>query len=91
MNAIQPSVLFGFGAPGIQELIVILLILALNGIWIWALVHCCRNPRLSNDTRVVGIILIAVLNILGALIYLCLPREKIEAVETTPDDSANLS
>ena len=76
MNSELLFPLLAFGAPGIPELIVILLIVVLNGLWIWALVHCCLNQRLSDSTRTIGIILIILLNVVGALIYLFLPREK---------------
>jgi len=68
----------GFGVMGIQELIVIILILVLLlgylGIWLWSLIHCCRNQRLTDQNRVIGIVLIVVLGIIGSLVYLFLPR-----------------
>lgn len=65
-------------ALGYPELIMICMIFAfpaLIGLWIWSLVHCITNKSLSDTNRTIGIILIAVLNLLGSLIYLFLPRE----------------
>ena len=45
------------------------------GVWIWSLIHCIRNPRLSDTNRIIGIVLIVVLGIVGSLIYLFLPRD----------------
>ena len=65
--------------PGIQEIIVIGLIFILSavmlGIQIWAIIHCIKNPDLSDTNRIVGVVLIAVLGVIGALIYLFIPRE----------------
>ncbi len=66
---------FAFGVPGLQELIVIFIILGLNGLWVWSLVHCCTNKKLNDRNRIIGIILIALLNLVGSIIYLFLPRE----------------
>lgn len=45
------------------------------GLWIWSLVHCITNKRLSSSNRTLAIILIAVLGLIGSIIYLCMPRE----------------
>jgi hypothetical protein len=60
--------------------IVILLIagvlsLAIFAVWIWSLIHCIQNKYLSDNNRVVGIILIALLGIVGSIVYVFLPRE----------------
>ncbi|MBK1882716.1 PLDc N-terminal domain-containing protein [Luteolibacter pohnpeiensis] len=44
-------------------------------LWLWSLIACIRNPRLSDTNRIIGIVLIVCLNLLGSLIYLFLPRE----------------
>jgi len=66
---------------GSQELIVIAIIglIALGSIalWIWSLIHCIRNKQLTDNNRIIGIILIVVLGLIGSLIYLFLPREPI--------------
>lgn len=61
-------------ALGIPELIIIALVLGLNGLWIWSLVHCCINRRLTDKSRIIGIVLIVLLHIIGSIIYLFLPR-----------------
>ena len=66
----QPA--FALGAP---ELILIVLVLGILVLWLWSLIHCIRNKRLSDTNRIIGIILIVVLGILGSFIYLFLPRE----------------
>ncbi len=76
---------FAFGAPGIQELIVIFMILLIWVATIWGIVHCVRNKRLSDTNRVIGIVVIAVLGPLGILIYLFLPREKSPPSNPGPD------
>lgn len=68
-----------YGAPGMQEIIVIGLIIVLllgtTAVWVWSIVHCAKNQRLSDNNRIIGIILIVVLGLLGSLVYLFLPRE----------------
>lgn len=62
-------------AAGGAFLALMLVGLAMTGVWIWSLVHCATNKRLSDSNRTVGIIVIAILGLLGSLIYLFLPRE----------------
>lgn len=52
-----------------------LLALAYLAVWIWSLIHCINNRYLSDNNRVLGIILIALLGIIGSIVYLFLPRE----------------
>ncbi len=65
--------------PGMQEIFVIGLILMLTvgslGLQIWALVHCIKNPLLSDTNRIIGVVLIAARSVIGALVYLFIPRE----------------
>ena len=62
-----------------QEIFVIGLIFMFTagalGLQIWALVHCIKNPHLSDTNRIIGVVLIAVLSVIGALVYLFIPRE----------------
>lgn len=44
------------------------------GLWIWSLIHCITNKRLSQSNRTLAIILIAVLGLLGSIIYLFMPE-----------------
>jgi len=53
-----------------------LLGLATLGLWLWSLIHCIRNPLLSDTNRIIGIVLIVVLGIFGSLVYLFLPRNR---------------
>jgi hypothetical protein len=61
---------------GIQELVAILVLLVIPAVWVYSLVHCIRNKKLSDTNRIIGILLIVLLPILGSIIYLFIPREK---------------
>ena len=37
--------------------------------WIWMLIDCIKNPRLSGNQRIVWVLVVLILNVLGALIY----------------------
>jgi hypothetical protein len=54
--------------PGLGELIVILLILSMTGLWVWLLVDCIQHE--SERHKVMWILIIVLAGILGALIYL---------------------
>ena len=54
---------------------VVLICLVITGLWLWSLIHCVMNKRLSDTMRIIGIILIVILGLLGSIIYLFLPRE----------------
>jgi hypothetical protein len=45
------------------------------GLWVWSLIHCITNKRLSDSNRTIGIIMIVFLGLLGSLVYLFLPRD----------------
>ena len=61
---------------GIQELVVILVLLVIPAVWVYSLVHCIRNKKLSDTNRIIGILLIVLLPILGSINYIFIPREK---------------
>lgn len=42
-------------------------------LWVWSLIHCIRNRYLSDNNRIIGIVLIALLGLLGSFVYLFLP------------------
>lgn len=66
----------GSDALGIGVILVaVFAALVFFGIWLWSLIHCIRNKYLNDTNRVLGIVLIALLGILGSLVYLFLPRE----------------
>jgi len=44
--------------------------------WIWALVDAIKNPRLTDNERLIWIIVILVTGCLGAAIYLIVGRKK---------------
>jgi Phospholipase_D-nuclease N-terminal len=44
------------------------------GLWLWSLIHCIMNKRLSDSNRMTGILLIVLLGVLGSIIYIFLPR-----------------
>jgi hypothetical protein len=43
--------------------------------WIWALVDAIRNPSLSDNERIVWVVVIVLTSWLGALIYLIMGRK----------------
>jgi hypothetical protein len=44
--------------------------------WIWMLVDCIRNERLSGNERLAWALVIFFLHVVGALIYFLLGRKK---------------
>ncbi len=62
-------------AFGIFGIIMLLVGIAFFGLWLWSLIHCIKNKQLSDNNRIIGIVLIVLLGLLGSLIYLFLPRE----------------
>jgi hypothetical protein len=44
--------------------------------WIWMLVDAAKNPGLDQSERVVWIIVVALLHVLGAIIYFIFGRPK---------------
>lgn len=63
------------GAVLIVFAVIAVISLVFLGLWLWSLIHCVMNKRLSDTNRVIGIVLIVVLGLLGSLIYLFLPRD----------------
>jgi Phospholipase_D-nuclease N-terminal len=65
---------------GASELIVLAvfipLILAFLAFWIWMLVDCVRNRALSDNERIIWVIVICLTHWLGALIYLFAGRRR---------------
>ena len=56
--------------------IILLLGLVFTGLWVWSLIHCITNKRLSDGNRVIGIVCILLLGLIGSGIYLALPRDR---------------
>ncbi len=44
-------------------------------IWIWSLIHCINNRHLTDQNRLIGILVIVLLGVIGSIVYLFLPRE----------------
>jgi hypothetical protein len=44
--------------------------------WIWMLIHAIQNKRLDDTEKLVWVIVIALLHLLGALIYFFVGRPK---------------
>ncbi|MFN0020444.1 MAG: PLDc N-terminal domain-containing protein [Pirellulaceae bacterium] len=49
---------------------------ALLAFWIWALIDAIKNPRLTDNERLIWIIVILLTSWLGALIYIIVGRKK---------------
>jgi hypothetical protein len=60
--------------------LILLFLIALGvayvALWIWSLIHCVQNKQLSDNNRLIGILLIVLLGLLGSLVYLFLPRDQ---------------
>ena len=59
----------------VAQILSLIFVLALVGLWVWSLIHCIRNKKLNKSNRIIGIVLILLLSLLGSLIYLFIPRE----------------
>ena len=63
----------------------ILLLLGVGGVfgllflafWVWMLIDCVRNKRLSDNERIVWTLVIVFTHALGAFIYLLAGRKKV--------------
>ena len=58
---------------GVPELVIIGLVVPLAvacfALWVWMLLDCVRNPRLTDTERLIWAIVICLAHLLGALIY----------------------
>ena len=63
-------------AGGGMLIVFLLLSLVPLAIWIWALVDAIKNPQLSDNERLIWVIVILLTQCLGALIYLIVGRKK---------------
>jgi hypothetical protein len=70
--------LFTLGGGEIILLLFFLGPLALLGtaFWIWMLIHAIQNKGLDDTEKIVWVIVIALLHLLGALIYFFVGRPK---------------
>lgn len=44
--------------------------------WVWALIDAIKNQRLTDNERIIWVVVIVFLQVLGALIYLIAGRKK---------------
>jgi hypothetical protein len=72
--------MFGMFFLGGLELLLVLFLLPLGllslAFWIWMLVDAAQNRGLSQDEKIIWIIVVALLHFLGALIYFFFGRPK---------------
>jgi hypothetical protein len=61
---------------GIIGLFGLVIAVLLTVFWIWMIVDCIKNTRLSDTEKVVWVLVIIFLHFLGALIYLLAGRNK---------------
>ncbi len=63
---------------GMYELLFITLVFLVSlgafALWLWMLVDCVRNRGLSDNERLIWVIVICLTHVLGALVYLCFGR-----------------
>ena len=53
-----------------------LLSLVTFAVWVWALVDAIKNPRLSDNERILWVVVILMTHCLGAIIYVVVGRNK---------------
>ena len=75
-GAMDAGIDIGFG---VFFLALIAIGIASVGFWIWSLIDCVRNDQLSDNNRLIGILLIVFLGLLGSVVYLFLPRDRAPA------------
>ncbi len=63
-------------AGGGMMLVMGIISLAFLAFWVWALVDAIKNPRLTDNERLIWIIVILLTQCLGAVIYLIVGRKK---------------
>lgn len=61
-----------FASFGLQQLLVLPLIC----LWLWGLVDCLRREFRDSTTKLIWVVVIVVLNFIGALIYLAVGRSQ---------------
>ncbi len=73
---------------GIYELLFIslwvLVSLGIFALWLWMLVDCVRNRGLSDNERLIWVIVICLTHVLGALVYLIFGRRSRAGVPSVP-------
>ncbi|NTV45842.1 MAG: hypothetical protein HGB11_04835 [Chlorobiales bacterium] len=59
----------------LMAVIFIGLCMLLFGLWIWSIIHCATNKNISDNSKLIGILLIVFLGILGSFIYLFISKD----------------
>jgi hypothetical protein len=62
------------GAMGIMGLIIICMILLTTLFWLWMLIDCITNGRLSSVEKLVWLLFIFFTHIIGAILYFFIGR-----------------
>ena len=70
-NSVQFS-----AVPAIGILFLVALGLATFAFWIWMLIDCIRNKGLSDNERIIWVLVIILAHCLGGLIYFFVGRPK---------------
>jgi hypothetical protein len=65
-----------FGFLGLESPIHFLIIGLLFGFWIWMLVDCLKNRALRDTEKLIWVLVIVLLNWLGAVVYFFVARSK---------------
>ncbi|HMS16849.1 MAG TPA: PLDc N-terminal domain-containing protein [Planctomycetota bacterium] len=55
------------------ELIVLLFVVIIV-LWLWSLIHCIQNKRLTDNNRLIAVLLIVFLGIFGSFIYIFMAK-----------------
>ena len=76
MEYTQQPVPFFWLIPCLAAFFGIAIMLALFGIWLWALIDCANNEPSTGNEKVIWILLIIFLHVLGAILYLLVRRPK---------------
>jgi hypothetical protein len=64
------------------EIFILLLMLFLMAFWIWMIIDCIRNERLSEGEKIAWVLAIVLTHFLGALIYHFVVRKRAAAAKT---------
>jgi Phospholipase_D-nuclease N-terminal len=67
------SSLYNLAGP---DFIIMLVMLAVWGFWIWMIVDCATNESLRGTEKIVWLLIVILLHALGALIYFLAGRKK---------------
>ena len=77
MIAAQTLAVLGIGPFEILVSILgIALALVLTAFWLWMLVDCAKRIGTGGDKQIVWLIVIALTQVLGALVYYCFGRSR---------------